>query len=136
MPQPKRKPKAWAPHLAPPVKLRPAAANLANLQPQLGRLVEALGSNGAARMLGADPSQISRWKAGSEPISNEMARRVMDLHDILTRILRIYTPPVAALWLAGSEPLLGGARPMDVLALEGAAPVIRAIEGIAAGVYS
>ena len=58
------------------------------------------------------------------------------LHDILTRILRVYGHEVAAMWLIGSEPLLGGARPIDVLVTEGAAPVIRAIDGIAAGAYA
>jgi len=43
---------------------------------------------------------------------------------------------VAVLGLAGSAPPLGRARPMDVLALKGAAPVIRAVEGIAASVFA
>ena len=44
--------------------------------------------------------------------------------------------------MGGPEPdeqgtdLLGGARPIDVLVTEGAAPVIRAIEGIAQGAYA
>jgi hypothetical protein len=65
-----------------------------------------------------------------------MGRRIVDLHDVLTRILRVYGREAAAMWLVGSEPLLGGARPIDVLALEGAAPLIRAIDGIAQGVYA
>lgn len=65
-----------------------------------------------------------------------MGRRIVDLHDILTRILRVYHRDAAAMWLVGSEPLLGGARPIDVLVAEGAAPVIRAIDGIAAGAYA
>jgi len=65
-----------------------------------------------------------------------MGRRIIDLHDVLTRILRIYNRQAAAMWLIGSEPLLGGARPIDVLVTEGAAPVIRAIDGIAAGAFA
>jgi hypothetical protein len=65
-----------------------------------------------------------------------MARLIIDLHDVLSRILRVYSRDVAAMWLAGSEPLLGGARPIDVLVMEGAAPVIRAIDGIAEGAYA
>jgi uncharacterized protein (DUF2384 family) len=79
---------------------------------------------------------VSRWNAGIESISSEMGRRIVDLHDVLTRILRVYPSEAAALWLVGSEPLLGGARPIDVLVLEGAAPVIRAIDGIAEGAYA
>jgi uncharacterized protein (DUF2384 family) len=40
------------------------------------------------------------------------------------------------MWLLGSEPLLGGARPIDVLVSEGAVPVVRAIDGIAEGAYA
>jgi uncharacterized protein (DUF2384 family) len=135
MAQPNRKPPAWIP-TAKMVVLRPSAGALADVTPLLARVVEALGSNAAARLLGADRAQVSRWSAGTEPISSEMGRRIVDLHDILTRILRVYGRETAAMWLVGSEPLLGGARPIDILVLEGAAPVIRAIDGIAQGAYS
>ena len=115
---------------------RPSAASMADLRPLLARVVDAMGTNAAARLLAADRGQVSRWGSGGEPISAEMGRRIVDVHDILTRILRVYPREAAALWLGGSEPLLGGARPIDVLALEGAAPVIRAIDGIAQGAYA
>ncbi|MSV30092.1 MAG: DUF2384 domain-containing protein [Bryobacterales bacterium] len=90
----------------------------------------------AARLLGADSAQVSRWTARTEPVGAEMGRRIVDLHDVLTRILRIFNRDTAALWLVGSEPLLGGARPIDVLAMEGAARLIRAIDGIAEGAFA
>ena len=116
--------------------LRPAADELADVTPLLTRVIEALGTNAAARLLGADRAQVSRWSAGTESIGSEMGRRIVDLHDVLTRIVRVYGREAAAMWLVGSEPLLGGARPIDVLVLEGAAPVIRAIDGIAEGAYA
>ena len=135
MGQPNRKPRAWIP-TAKAVVLRPSANALADVTPLLGRVIEALGTNAAARLLGADRAQVSRWNAGIESIGSEMGRRIVDLHDVLTRILRVYGREAAALWLVGSEPLLGGARPIDVLVLEGAAPVIRAIDVIAEGAYA
>jgi uncharacterized protein (DUF2384 family) len=132
MGQPNRKPRAWVP-TGKTVVLRGSADTLADVTPLLARVIEALGTNAAARLLGADRAQVSRWNAGLEPIGSEMGRRIVDLHDILTRILRVYGREAAAMWLVGSEPLLGGARPIDVLVLEGAAPVIRAIDGIAEG---
>jgi uncharacterized protein (DUF2384 family) len=102
----------------------------------LARVIDALGTNAAARLLGADRGQVSRWNSGTESIGSEMGRRIVDLHDVLTRILRVYGRDAAAMWLVGSEPLLGGARPIDILVLEGAAPVIRAIDGISAGAYA
>jgi uncharacterized protein (DUF2384 family) len=135
MGQPNRKPRAWIP-TAKAVVLRQSADALADVTPLLARVTEALGSNAAARLLGADRAQVSRWNAGIESIGSEMGRRIVDLHDVLTRILRVYGREAAAQWLVGSEPLLGGARPIDVLVLEGAAPVIRAIDGIAEGAYA
>ena len=135
MGQPNRKPRAWIP-TAKAVVLRQSADALADVTPLLARVIEALGTNAAARLLGADRAQVSRWNAGIESIGSEMGRRIVDLHDVLTRILRVYGREAAALWLVGSEPLLGGARPIDILVLEGAAPVIRAIDGIAAGAYA
>jgi uncharacterized protein (DUF2384 family) len=109
---------------------------LADVSPLLARLLEALGTNAAARLLGADRAQVSRWAAGTEAVGQEMGRRIVDLHDVLTRIMRVYGREAAAMWLVGSEPLLGGARPIDVLVTEGAAPVVRAIDGIAAGAFA
>jgi len=135
MGQPNRKSRAWTPS-ARVVVLRQSADALADVTPLLARVIEALGTNAAARLLGADRAQVLRWDAGTESIGSEMGRRIVDLHDVLTRILRVYGREAAAMWLVGSEPLLGGARPIDVLVLEGAAPVIRAIDGIAEGAYA
>lgn len=132
---PKRKPQAWTPQ-APVVTLRPGARTLADVTPLLARLVTSLGTNAAGRLLGADRAQVSRWSKGTEKISSEMGRRIIDLHDVLTRILRVYSHEAVAMWLVGSEPLLGGARPIDVLVTEGAAPVIRAIDGIEQGAFA
>jgi uncharacterized protein (DUF2384 family) len=74
--------------------------------------------------------------AGTESIGEETGRRIIDLHNALTRIMRVYGRETAAMWLVGSEPLLGGARPIDVLVTEGAASVVRAIDGIGEGSYA
>ena len=135
MAQLRHKPRPWVP-IAAHVVLKPAAAGLADVAPLLARVVDALGSNAAARLMGADRAQVSRWSSGTEAIGHEMGRRIVDLHDILTRIMRVYPREAAAMWLTGSEPLLGGARPIDVLVTEGAAPVIQAIDGIAEGAFA
>ena len=106
-------PRPWTPVFK-TIVLRPQAAGLSDVSPLLGRVVEALGSNASARMLGADAAQVSRWVSKTEAISLEMGRRIVDLHDVLTRIMRVYSCEAAAQWLVGSEPLLGGARPIDV----------------------
>jgi uncharacterized protein (DUF2384 family) len=130
-----RAPRPWKP-ITDTIVLRPSADALADVRPLLVRIIDALGTNAAARLLGADRAQVSRWKAKTEPVGAEMGRRIVDLHDVLTRILRVYSREAAAMWLVGSEPLLGGARPIDVLVTHGAVPVIRTIDGIAAGAYA
>jgi uncharacterized protein (DUF2384 family) len=135
MAQLKQSRRHWSPAVT-TVSFRPSALMLVDLAPLLGRIVSALGNNAAARLLDADRAQVSRWNSGSEAIGYEMGRRIVDLHDVLTRILRVYPPDAAALWLVGSEPLLGGARPIDVLVMEGASSVVRAIDGIAEGAFA
>src|SRR5664279_3110426 len=102
MGQPNRKPRTWTP-TARVVVLRRSADALADVTPLLARVIEALGKNAAARLLGADRAQVSRWNSGIESIGSEMGRRIVDLHDVLTRILRVYGREAAALWLIGSE---------------------------------
>lgn len=127
--------RAWSPSVH-AVSLRPDAASLSDVHPLLKRILEAAGTNELARWLDVDRAQVSRWNSGREPISAEMGRRIVDLHDVLTRILRVVDRESAAMWLTGSEPLLGGGRPIDVLVLEGAARVIRAIDGIGQGAFA
>jgi len=130
-----RKARPWQPAVE-RIVFRPAADGLIDVRPLVSRIVDGLGTNAAARLLDADRAQVSRWMSAKEPIGAEMGRRIVDVHDILTRILRLFSREAAAQWLVGSEPLLGGARPIDVLVLEGAAPVIRAIDGIAQGAFA
>jgi hypothetical protein len=132
---PRRHSRPWRPATS-SIVLLPAAESLTDVCPLLARIIEGLGTNAAARLLDADRGQVSRWGSGKEAVSAEMGRRIVDLHDVLTRILRVYSRGAASMWLIGSEPLLGGARPIDVLVTEGASPVIRAIDGISQGAYA
>jgi hypothetical protein len=131
----KVKPRPWTP-VTRNIAFKKTAQDLADVRPLLARVVDALGTNGTARLLGEDRARVSRWMTRKESISEEMGRRIVDLHDVLTNILRVYTPRLAGMWLLGSEPLLGGARPIGVLVMEGVAPVIRAIDGIDAGAFA
>jgi uncharacterized protein (DUF2384 family) len=70
---------------------------------------------------------ITRWRRKAQ-ISHEMARRIVDLHDVLSRALQVMQPRVLMDWLTGNNAHLNGARPIDVLALRGAAPVIAALQ--------
>lgn len=123
----------WSPlveHIKQPK--RPQA--LSDVRQLLARLIDAFGVNEIGRLLDVSPAMITRWKRAT-PISSEMARRIIDLHDVLNRALQVFRPRQAMLWLVGSEPLLDGARPIDVLVMRGAAPVINALDAFERGVY-
>lgn len=99
---------------------------------KLARLVAAIGNNRVAYLLSVSPSQPSRWRAGTEGMSLESARRVADLEYVLSRLAQIYPESVAETWLTSQNAYLG-ARPVDVLRIRGVAPVVSAIDAEAEG---
>lgn len=109
---------------------------LRDLIPLLERLDRGFGTRGVARLLGVEPGTVTNWKRRRHKIGHEHARRLIDLHAVLARVFRLYDPVVAKDWLLGSEPFFGGARPIDVLATRGAAPLIEALDAIEAGAFA
>lgn len=81
-------------------------------------------------------SQPSRWRSGQERLSPESRKRISDLDHVLDRLLLELHPEQAGVWLTGSNAHLGGARPVDVLELGGAAAVLPAIDALAAGAFA
>jgi len=101
----------------------------------VNRVVSALGSNNVAGLLGVSRSQPSRWRTGEEQMSAVNRARIADLDHVLNRLLQILWPEEASDWLTARNPHLGG-RPIDVLALRGAGPVIEAIDALGQGAYA
>lgn len=100
------------------------------------RVIDALGNNVVAELLGVTRSQPSRWRSGQERLSPESRKRISDLDHVLDRLLLELYPDQAGRWLTGPNPHLGGARPIDVLELRGAAAVLPAIDALAAGAFA
>jgi uncharacterized protein (DUF2384 family) len=100
------------------------------------RVVAALGNNVLARILGVSVSQPARWRSGKESISPPNRRRLSDLDHVLDRLLLELYPDQAGDWLTTPNAHLGGAVPIDVLSLRGAAPVLDAIDALAAGAFA
>ena len=98
----------------------------------LTRLIEVLGSNRTAELLGVTRSQPSRWARGLERIGPDNQRRVLDLEYAVSRLLLLYPPRQAQIWLRSHNAGLG-ARPIDALRIRGASPVIQAIDAEAQG---
>jgi uncharacterized protein (DUF2384 family) len=118
------------------VIVRAEAATAFSPESTVQRLVSVLGSNALARILGVANSQPSRWRAGKEQISPENRRKLVDLDHVLERLLLEIHPDQAGDWLGSPNAHLGGATPLDVFAVHGAAPVLDAIEALAVGAYA
>lgn len=103
---------------------------------QVRRVVAAIGNNTVAGILGVSTSQPSRWRSGEERMGPENRRRMSDLDHVLDRLLIELYPDQAGPWLTSPNPHLGGARPIDVLRLRGAAPVLEAIDALAQGAFA
>jgi hypothetical protein len=110
-------------------------AEIVATEEKLERLVEAIGNNRLAQMLMVNRSQPSRWRTGEEGIGAESARRVVDLEYVMSRLGQLYPEAVADAWLMSFNAHLG-ARPVDVLRLKGAGPVVAAIDAEAEGAYA
>jgi hypothetical protein len=117
------------------VTVKPDATALFDVPVEVERVVSALGSNTVADLLSVSRSQPSRWRAGKERISPINRARLADLDHVLNRLLQVLWPEEASAWLSARNAMLGG-RPVDVLALRGAAPVIEAIDALAQGAYA
>jgi hypothetical protein len=55
---------------------------------------------------------------------------------VVSRLLSVMVPEAALLWLEGSEPFFGGARPIDVLAIDGPGPVLEALNAVEQGGFA
>ena len=102
---------------------------------RLDGLVRAVGNNRVAELLQVSRSQPSRWRSGKEGIGPESTRKVLDLDHVLSRLAQLYPADVADTWLRSFNAHLG-ARPIDVLMLRGAGPVVEAIDAEAEGAFA
>lgn len=99
-------------------------------------VVGVLGNGRTAELLGVSKSQPSRWKTAAEVPAPVTASRLIDLDAVLAKLVLLWDRSLADAWLTGSNPYLDGARPIDVLAMAGAADVLRAIDEEASGAYA
>jgi len=99
-------------------------------------LVDTLGNKVLANLLGVAESQPSRWRRSEEVPSAKVAPLLVDLDHVVGRLLLVWDKSVIGDWLLGRNAFLGGARPIDVLAMKGAAQVMEAIEAESAGAYA
>ncbi|WGW11526.1 hypothetical protein LWF01_15750 [Saxibacter everestensis] len=90
------------------------------------RLIETLGNNAVADILGVAKDRPGRWARGEGSPDTNNRRALADLEGLVGHLLAAFTPEQASLWLGGANALLG-ARPIDVYRNHGSEQVIEAI---------
>jgi uncharacterized protein (DUF2384 family) len=112
---------------------RPEA--LTDTRTLLLQLIESFGSNAVARLIDVKPATVTNWKQRKRSMDPRYARRVVDLHYLLSRAFQTFQPETAMRWLTSNDPFLDEQRPIDVLVLQGPSRLIAAIDAHEAGAY-
>lgn len=128
------------PELSPMVTTKLMARVMEELQiPHRTELIaKALGSRAElARVLRVSNSQPTRWIKGQESPNPENTRAIVDMDHVIARARLLWSDDdVVSSWLNGSNAFLDGARPIDVIATDGSAPVIAALDQAMSGAYA
>ena len=99
------------------------------------RVVDALGNNVTAKLLGVSQDRPGRWVRGIDRPSVANRTQLADLDALVGRLLATFTPEQATLWLEGQDPFLR-ARPIDVFVMEGPARLIDAMKAYEQGAFA
>lgn len=97
------------------------------------RVVEVFGVRGAASLLGVAASQPSRWRQHGQQPDPAVARRILDLDYLVSRMAQVFTPRQAEMWLRSSNPHLGGGTPAEEFRSRGVAALDTALAAVEDG---
>lgn len=89
-----------------------------------------------AELLGVRPSQVTRWKQGTQVPSAESARAIMDFAYIIARAESTMHAKVVPIWLDSPNQFLRGSTPRECIKLGRVAEVIGAIDAEDEGAYA
>lgn len=100
-------------------------------------LIGTLGSaSKLAEVLGVSKSQPSRWKDGIELPGPEMASQIVDLAAVVRKALLLWDSSLIPGWLESPSVYLGGARPIELVALRRSSEVLDALDNQLSGGYA
>lgn len=102
------------------------------------RMLLGAAGNGSllAELLGVKPSQVTRWKQGTQVPSAESARSIMDFAYIVARAESVMHTKVVPIWLDSPNQFLRGSTPRECIKLGRIAEVIGAIDAEDEGAYA
>jgi hypothetical protein len=130
--EPRGKPKGRGPGRPRKASFKPVRENApAYGQPEsilsrLDALVQTLGNNKVASILGVSPSQPSRWRSRVERPGPDNETRILQLDFVCARLFGAMMPDVARDWLE-SHNFAINCRPIDALAYGDHEAVLAAI---------
>lgn len=109
-----------------------------NIPHRTETVAKALGSRAnLARVLKVAASQPTRWISGDESPNSENTRAIIDLEHVVARARLLWgDDDTVNSWLTGRNAFLDGARPVDVIAMQGSRPVIDALDQETAGAFA
>ena len=104
---------------------------------KLGTLQEkgAMKAADVAQALGIRPETVSRWNQGKAFPQPEAERALLDLEYVVDLLADLYRPDEARIWLLSRQRLLGGARPVDLIAKGRTDEVLQVLRQLLEGVH-
>lgn len=94
------------------------------------RMLLAAAGNGAllAELIGVRPSQVTRWRQGTQLPSVQSRRALMDFAYIITRAESVMHEKVVPIWLDSPNQFLRGSTPRECITLGRIAEVVAALD--------
>ena len=89
-----------------------------------------------ANIVAVSPATVSRWSSGKATPDLKTQIVIAELRYVVDRLADFYTPEETRLWLHASHPMLGGARPIDLINGGRTAEVLAVIEALDSGAYT
>jgi uncharacterized protein (DUF2384 family) len=108
----------------------------------VGKILDLLKDGGGlqgkdiANIVAVSPATVSRWSSGKATPDLKTQTVIAELRYVVDRLADFYTPKETRLWLHARNPMLGGARPIDLVARRRTAAVLAVIEALDSGVYA
>ncbi len=103
---------------------------------ELAQLYESdvVGTADLARVTGASPRSVARWRAGDAAPREQAERRLRELHAIVDLASRVMSDDAIRYWLRSPNPDLGYEKPLDLVAAGSHQRVTDLLLGLAEGV--
>ena len=99
-------------------------------------ITQVMSQSAFADLVGVSRSSVSRWRDGADTPSEGHAALVLDVDYILGQYAQHYPAARFREWFTSANAFLNGARPHDVLLVEGPTRVIQALHAEAAGSFA